>query len=450
MIEQQNIEYKSSWRDEYLKWVCGFANAQGGKILIGIDDNGNAIGLDNYKKLMDEIPNKAVSYLGLMVDVNLHNKDGKHYIEIDVPVSTIPISFHGIYHYRSGSTKQELKGIALQNWLLKKMGKHWEDIPVPSETIDDLDESTIQRFLQKAIDKQRIPADAANSDITLLLEKLNLLTKGGQLTNAAILLFGKRPYSISATASFKIGRFGKEFHDFRFQDVIETNLFTMATQVMEKLNDKYLIRPISYKGLERLEPLEYPESALREAVLNAIIHKDYLSTWIFLRVYDDRLEIWNPGTLHEELTIEKLKGAHSSYPRNANIAGVFFKAGYIESWGRGTNNIITACTEAGLPEPVIEEDQGGIRITFLKDILNEEELKECGLGIRQIGALIYIKRNERITNAMYQKLFRVSKRTASNDLQLLIEKGLIDKIGTTGKGTFYVLQRGNKGATNGQ
>lgn len=149
MIEQQNVEYKSSWRDEYLKWVCGFANAQGGKILIGIDDNGNAIGLDNYKKLMDEIPNKAVSFLGLIVDVNLHNKDGKYYIEIDVPVSTVPISFHGIYHYRSGSTKQELKGIALQNWLLKKMGKHWEDIPVPSATIDDLDEPTIQRFLQQ-------------------------------------------------------------------------------------------------------------------------------------------------------------------------------------------------------------------------------------------------------------------------------------------------------------
>ncbi len=444
MIEQQNIEYKSCWRDEYLKWICGFANAQGGKIFIGIDDKGNIIGLEDYKKLMDDIPNKSVSYLGLVVDVNLHNNNGKYYIAIDVPVSTVPISFYGIYHYRSGSTKQELKGIALQNWLLKKMGKHWEDIPVPSATIDDLDEPTIQRFLKKAIEKDRIPADAANNKITVLLEKLNLVTKDGQLTNAAILLFGKRPYSISATTSFKIGRFGKELHDLHSQDIIETNLFTMATKVMEKLNDRYLIRPISYKGLERLEPLEYPETALREAVLYAIIHKDYSSTWIFLRVYDDRLEIWNPGRLPEELTIEKLKGAHSSNPRNANIAGVFFKAGYIESWGRGINNIITACTEAGLPEPVIEEDQGGIRITFLKDIYSEEQLKEYGLEKRQIEALLYIKDNGSMTNARYQELFEVSKRTASNDLQLLIEKGLINKIGTTGKGTFYVLQRGNK------
>ena len=100
-----------------------------------------------------------------------------------------------------------------------------------------------------------------------------------------------------------------------------------------------------------------------------------------------------------------------------------------------------------MPEPVIEEDQGGIRVTFLKDIYNEEQLKEYGLEKRQIAALLYMKENGRITNARYQELFEVSKRTATNDLQLLIEKGLINKIGTTGKGTFYVLQRGNKGAT---
>lgn len=143
MPEQQNIEYKTSWRDEYLKWICGFANAQGGKIFIGIDDKGIVTGIDDYKKLMEDIPNKAVSHLGMVVDVNLHKKSGKHYIEIDVPASTVPVSYHGIYHYRSGSTKQELKGIALQNWLLKKSGMSWEDIPVTSATIGDLDEDAI-------------------------------------------------------------------------------------------------------------------------------------------------------------------------------------------------------------------------------------------------------------------------------------------------------------------
>ena len=88
MTEQQNIEYKESWRDEYLKWICGFANAQGGKIFIGIDDNGQVTGVADYKKLMDELPNKTINHLGLVVDVNLNMQEGKHYIEIDVPVST--------------------------------------------------------------------------------------------------------------------------------------------------------------------------------------------------------------------------------------------------------------------------------------------------------------------------------------------------------------------------
>lgn len=123
MSENQNVEYKQTWRDEYIKWICGFANAQGGKIFIVIDDNGIVTGIEDYKKLMDDIPNKAVNHLGLVIDVNLHIKSNKHYIEIIVPVSSVPISYHGIYHYRSGSTKQELKGISLQNMLLKKSAK---------------------------------------------------------------------------------------------------------------------------------------------------------------------------------------------------------------------------------------------------------------------------------------------------------------------------------------
>ena len=151
MSEQQNIEYKQSWRDEYLKWICGFANAQGGRIYIGIDDNGIVAGVDDYKKLMDDIPNKAVNHLGLVVDVNLLKDGDKHYIEIIVPVSSVPIAHHGLYHYRSGSTKQELKGIALQNLLLKKIGKKWEDMPVEGSSVEDLNGTSIEKFIEKAI-----------------------------------------------------------------------------------------------------------------------------------------------------------------------------------------------------------------------------------------------------------------------------------------------------------
>ncbi|GGB83262.1 ATP-dependent DNA helicase [Flavobacterium suaedae] len=444
--ETQNVEYKQAWRDEYLKWICGFANAKGGYIYIGIDDNGNITGVDNYKKLMEDIPNKSVNHLGLVVDVNLHADEGKNYLEIIVPISNVPIAYHGVYHYRSGSTKQELKGIALQNLLLNKMGKKWEDMAVEGITFSDLNDESIQTFIIKAIEKDRIPPNTLNIGKETLFKNLGLLTEHGQLTNAAVLLFGKNLIKVSVTASFKIGRFGKSSHDLLFQDIVETNIFEMADKVIEILKTKYLVRPISYKGLERMEPLEYPETALREAILNAIIHKDYSSTYTFLRVYNDRLHLWNPGTLPEELTIDKLKQEHSSYPRNRNIANAFFKAGYIESWGRGINKIIDACKEAGLPEPIIEEDQGGVSVTFLKDIYTEEILKTYNLESRHIKALLFIKENGRINNKQYQELFEISKRMVSYDLQMLVDRNSITKIGSTGKGTYYVLQRGNKGA----
>src|SRR5258708_3634390 len=441
MDEDQNIEYKESWRDEYLKWVCGFANAQGGKIFIGIDDHGQVAGVEDYKKLMDEIPNKTMNHLGLVVDVNLHKKENKHYIEIDIPVSSVPISYHGAYHYRSGSTKQELKGIALQNLLLKKIGKKWEDLPVEGATLADLNETTIQLFIERAIEKGRISSDARKSDTEVLLKNLKLMTEQRQLTNAALLLFGKNPAKISVTASFKIGRFGKSSSDLLFQDIIETNIFDMYEKVIETLKAKYLIRPISYKGGERMEPLEYPEPALREAVLNAIIHKNYSSTYIFLRVYDDQLYLCNPGNLPEELRIGELKGRHSSYPRNQNIADEFFKAGYIEAWGRGTNEMIDACIKVGLPEPIIKEEQGGISIAFLKDIYTDEYLRKLDLNERQVRGILHTKAKSEITNEENQKLNKESERTALRAFQDVTSKGLFERKGVTGRGTVYVLKR---------
>lgn len=441
MTEHQNIEYKISWRDEYLKWVCGFANAQGGKIFIGIDDNGIITGVEDHKKLLAEIPNKTVNHLGLVVDVNLHQSGTRHYIEITVPVSSVPISYHGTYHYRSGSTKQELKGIALQNLLLKKIGKKWEDLPVEGTSLKSLNETTIQSFLRKAIANGRIPQNVEKIGTELLLKNLALLTDRGELTNAAVLLFGNTSTKVSVMASFKIGRFGKSNHDLLFHDVIESNLFETVDKVMEILQSKYLYRPISYNGIERMEPLEYPQTALREAILNAIIHKDYSSTFTFLRVYDDRLHIWNPGSLPEELSIDKLKQDHSSYPRNQNIANIFFKAGYIESWGRGINKILEACIEAGLPEPIIKEEQGGFSITLLKEIFTEDFIKNQDLEVRQINALLYIKDHGSISNTEYQEIAQLSKRTATRDLQELVEKGYLQKSGTTGKGTFYLFQK---------
>ena len=126
MAENQNIEYKESWRDEYLKWVCGFANAQGGRIYIGMKDNGDVCGVDDAKRLLEDIPNKIRDTMGIIADVNLQEKDGVEYIEIIVHPSSYPVSYRGEYHYRSGSTKQQLRGSALTEFLVRKTGYRWD------------------------------------------------------------------------------------------------------------------------------------------------------------------------------------------------------------------------------------------------------------------------------------------------------------------------------------
>lgn len=371
MSEDQNIEYKQSWRDEYLKWICGFANATGGKIYIGVDDNGQVVGVEDAKKLMEDIPNKIVNFLGIVADVNLLHKEGKEYIEITVVPSNVPISFKGVYHYRSGSTKQELNGAALQRFLLKRLGRTWDDLPCDWATFDDIDKEAIDYFLKKATAAKRIADGVNGDDLKLFFQNLDLLTEEGKLKNAALLLFAKRPSRFFPLVQFKIGRFGKEDHDLMFQDVIEGNILQMADKVMEVLKSKYLISPIRYEGLQRIEDLEIPEDALREAIFNAIIHNDHTGAPIQLSVYSDRLMLWNEGRLPEDFTMEMFLGKHASKPYNKNIADIFFKAGFIEAWGRGISKIMKGFADAGMELPTFEFSMGGLWVVMKRKVFEE-------------------------------------------------------------------------------
>jgi ATP-dependent DNA helicase RecG len=372
--ESQNIEYKQSWHDDYLKWICGFANAQGGRIYIGKDDSGKVVGFPRAKKLLEDLPNKIRDQLGLMPEINLLEEGGKTFLEIVVEPSTVPISLRGSYYWRSGSVKQELKGHALTEFLLKKMGKTWDRLIEENATLDDIDEGTIDLFKRDAAVAGRLP-DISQLSTEGLLKKLRLLTKEG-LTNAALVLFGKDPGEFYPNLFVKIGRFGKTVVDMRFQEVCEGNLFQMLRDVMEQLEKKFLIRPIRFEGLRRIEELEYPVPALREMLLNALVHRNYMGSMTQLRVMDDRISLWNAGTLPVELTVDKLFQLHGSVPRNPLIAEVCYRVGYIDSWGRGIEKITDACKQAGLPEPVIVERTGGVAVELLKAPGSEEFVSE--------------------------------------------------------------------------
>jgi len=149
VIENQNNEFKESWRDEYIKWICGFANAKGGKLFIGVNDSGQVVGIENSKKLLEDIPNKVRDVLGIIVDVNVFEENGLEYLEIATDSYPSPINYKGQYHYRTGSTKQELKGHALDRFLLRKYGRTWDSSPLPYVTVDDLDRDTFEFFIKR-------------------------------------------------------------------------------------------------------------------------------------------------------------------------------------------------------------------------------------------------------------------------------------------------------------
>jgi len=437
MPEQQNIEYKQSWHDDYLKWVCGFANAQGGRIYIGKDDVGNIVGLEDYKKLMDEIPNKIKNNMGITAEVNLLQDGDKNYIEIIVQPYSVPISIRGRYYYRSGSVKQELTGASLNEFLLKRAGQTWDDVIETRATIDDIDEKSIKTFLRKAQDAGRLP-DIDGLSTPELLEKLRLM-KNGNLKRAAIILFGNDPGSFYPNTFVKIGKFENDDFTIRFQELEEGNIIQIVDKVLRTLDHKFLIRNISFEGMNRVETLEYPVAALREMLLNALVHRNYMGAPTQIRVYDNKLSIWNHGVLPEGITLDKLTKSHSSYPRNPILAEACFRGGYIDSWGSGIMKIVDSCKAAGLPSPLMEEDGGGFIVRLFKDNLTEDQLSKLGLNERQIKAVQYVSEKGKITNGEYQTLNSVSKRTATNDLSELVEKyKLVNNVGF-GAGSFYEL-----------
>ena len=273
MPESQNIEWKESWRDEYLKWICGFANAGGGKIYIGKDDKGTIIGVEDSKKLLEDIPNKIVSALGIIADVNLLQEDGKDYIEIVVETAPYPVSYRGEFNYRSGSTKQQLTGAALSQFLLRKTGISWDGVPLSGVSVDSLNQESFDLFRVQAIKTRRIDIDEDLGPKQMQLENLNLIVDEG-LTRAAVMLFHHNPEKWVPGAFIKVGYFESEA-EIKYQDEIHGSLISQVDRVVDLLYTKYLKGIISYDGITRVENYPYPKNAIREAVLNAIAHKNY-------------------------------------------------------------------------------------------------------------------------------------------------------------------------------
>lgn len=309
---------------------------------------------------------------------------------------------------------------------------------------EDIDREKVKRFLQIAKDQRSFPLDVSTPVKDVLIH-LNLL-KSGKLTNAAVLLFGKEPHKYFLQAEVKCLQFsGTEVEKpFSSYHIYNGDLFEQIDKSVAFVLDAIKLPVIQQEHTAQVKrPYEIPVFAIQEAIVNAVAHRDYNTTaGIQVMVFIDRLEIWNSGSLPNQLSIDDLKKPHTSYPNNPLLAGVLYLGNYIQKAGSGILEIMKQCKAQGLPEPEFVSVRGlEFRTILARDIFTESVLEKLGLNERQMEAVAYVKVHGRITNKDYRELTGAIIRKASRDLEELVSMGILSKVGTTGRSTHYVLTR---------
>ena len=314
-------------------------------------------------------------------------------------------------------------------------------LPVPRVGIKDLSRPAIDTFRKLARQSRRLDSAVLRERPPGLIEKLHLLD-GKYLKRAAVLLFHPDPEHFVTGAFVKIGYFRTNV-DLLYHDEIHGDLFTQVSSTMDLLLTKYLRAGISYRGIQRVESLPVPEAALREAVLNAILHKDYSSgTPVQISVYADRLMLWNPGELPQNWTVARLKAKHPSHPFNPGLANVFFRAGQIETWGRGIERIFSACTTAGTPLPALRCEQNGLWVDFEFGPAVDISSREAGEKTREKTRekiLILIRANADISMDAMALSLGLTRQGVEWQIRKLKLSGILRRIGPDNGGHWEIL-----------
>ena len=428
--ECETIEFKEKFGREAIETIVAMANTHGGYVLIGVRDDGDVVGMSIGKNTLanwaNEISQNTEPRIIPQIERIKYGKKDIVIIRVDEhPVK--PVFFRGRAYGRVGASNRRMSQREITEMFESSTGTSWDYYTV-DESPDILEEEAIRRFAKMA--------KLERYGIDEILRKLHLV-RGGKPTRAAVLLFGINVQDIFMNAVVRVGR----FKDSEILDSVDIggNLFSQVEDTLNAVK-KHLSRRFIIKEARREEIWDYPLIALREGIINAIIHRDYRRPEeIQIKIYDDHLTIWNPGTLPFDLTVEDLYREHPSHPRNKLIAEVFYLAGYIEKWGSGTLRVIASLRERGLPEPKFSMVGEGFLLEFWKDMLNEEYLRSLGLNDRQIKAVMYTKERGKITNKEYQEINDVSRQTASRDLAEMVNKGILLQMGTAGRGSYYVL-----------
>ena len=441
--ESQNTEFKKSTAqmERALKAMCGFLNHKGGCVYFGISDNNELIGQDVTDSTLKSLSQKIRQKIKPEVspEIKVPEIDGRKVIEVKIKEGrNKPYYLDGIAYKRTGTESPPIAAEELERIILVKNRIQWDSQICEEATLDSIDAEKVKLFLGKTKAERKIDINERTS-IPEILEKLAMMN-GTDLTSAAMLLFGKYPQKFFLQAEIRCAKFKgveavKPFLDMK---VIGGTIFQQADEaekfVLNNIKKAAWIEP---GKIERQEKWEYPMDAVREAIINAICHRDYDSpSNVQIRIFDDRLEVWNPGRLPDGWTVETLRKKHESRPHNHIIAKVFFLAGYIEQWGTGTTDIIKEAKVHGLPEPIFEDTGTSIVIIFRKYYITEEVMKTLPEAERRIIA--YVQQKGMVSRKDCIELLNVSRATASRYFESLENKKIIKRKGT-GKNIHYVL-----------
>jgi len=429
--ESEHTEFKESFDKDSIETAVAFANTKGGTILIGYADNGKVKGVQIGKESMNDWANQIsqATEPRIIPEIEEGKIEGKNIVIIRIKEFPIkPVSVRGRCFKRVGAGNHMMTPQEIAEMHMHSMGASWDAFPSENKTIDDIDLKKVEMYIRKANATGRRKIEGSPGEA---LEKLELI-KDMKATWAAILTLGKEPHRPLLQSAVHCGRFKMDKTQIIDDLMVETDLIGQVDEDM-----KFVARSISVKyefdgEPSRKETWEYPLEALREAIINAIVHRDYTApSNVQVEIYDDRIEIWNPGRLMPGITIGDLyKKEHRSVARNKLIAQIFYDIGLIEKYGSGTIKIIDLCKRHGMLLPEFKEVSGGFLAAFRKYVYVEENLQDLGLNARQIKALMHVKEKGSINLSAFKTIVpAVSEKTLYRDLQELVSKGLLKEHG---------------------
>jgi len=448
--EWEHLEFKKTTGELHggMESLCGFLNGSGGRVFFGVTNAGKVIGQDVTDLTFQEIAN-AIRKLEPPAWIEQHRVSVSGTKEVLILETTRqkdgPYTFDGRPYQRIGNTTSRMPQAEYQRRLFDRAsGQHrWENQVAERYTLVDLDLSEVERTHRIAIDTRRLETPFTSASDTL--DRLQL-SRDGYLLQAAVVLFGKKQMPDYPQCALRMARFrGTTKNEF----IDQRQMHGHAFEILEEAS-LFLRRHVAMAGwfeegkLERQEKPSVPFLALREAIVNAICHRDYSIPGgaVHIAVYDDRLEIISTGLLPSGLTVADLKQDHPSRPRNPLIAEPFYLRSLIEKWGRGTQRIVSLCREGGYPDPDFLEAAGAVTVRFPLTDDHTVAIARTNLTERQRRILsILSDENEWTFPDLFELLQgSVGVRTVQIEMQKLRDLGFICSRGR-GKSAKWWLKK---------